>query len=47
MDYVKAKTDNTQGSKGDPLRIVQETEISPYWWSVYAQTRICARKWKV
>ena len=29
----------------DPLRIVQETVILPYWQMVYAQTKICPWKW--
>ena len=31
--------------KGDPLGIVQEIEIWPYYQMVYAQTRICSREW--
>ena len=33
------------GGKGDPLGIVQESEIWPYDQMVYAQTRICPRNW--
>ena len=32
------------GGKGDPLRIVQETEFRPYSLMVYKQTRIRHRK---
>ena len=31
----------------DPLRTVQESDISLYWQMVYAQTRICPTKWNV
>ena len=31
--------------KGDPLGTVQEIEIWPYEQIVYAQHRICPRKW--
>ena len=30
--------------KGDPLRIVQEIKIRPYWQIVYAQAIICSRQ---
>ena len=30
--------------KGDPLGIVQEIRIKPYWQMVNAQARICPRK---
>ena len=33
------------GSKSDPLGIVQGIKTSPYWLILYAQTRICPRKW--
>ena len=34
------------GGKGDPMGIVQETEIWSYYQMVYTQTRICSVKWK-
>ena len=33
------------GRKSDPQGIVQEIKIWPYNQKVYAQTRICPRKW--
>ena len=33
------------GREGDLLEIVKETEMSPYWQMIYAQTRICPGKW--
>ena len=33
------------GWEGDPMGNVQEIKIWPGWYMVYAQTRICPRKW--
>ena len=34
-----------QGGEGDPLGIVQEIEISPFYQIVYTQTRIRSGEW--
>ena len=33
------------GGKGDPLRIVREIQIWPYYQMVYTPTRICLSEW--
>ena len=33
------------GGQGDPLEIVQEIKIRSNKWLVYAQLRICCKKW--
>ena len=45
-NYPKRRREHArQGKKGDPLGIVQETKISPYYQKAYVQTRMCSEKY--
>ena len=46
--YTKQIQNDTRlDGKDDPLWIVEEIKINPYLHMVYAQIRICPRKWNL
>ena len=45
MQQSSIKDSARLGGKGDPLWIVQEMEIRPYYQMVYAKIRIHTREW--
>ena len=45
MQQTEVQDEARLGGKGNPLRIMQETEIRSYYQMVDVQTRISPREW--